>query len=99
MHELDDRCVVGGLAQVDDLQRAGLVLPLLDGLLNRVLKAVHPRDQGGDVLPGGDRGLDVHPCEQRDVVDGEDVRRVGHRQEDRAIVDERHRHRRIPFCR
>ena len=30
---------------------------------------------------------------QRDVVDREDVRRVGHRDEQRALVEERDRHR------
>ena len=41
--------------------------------------AVVPVDRGGDVSPGGDHRLDVHAGQRPDVVDGEDVRRVGHR--------------------
>ena len=85
--ELDDRRVVGRLAQVDDLQRPGALLVLVDRLLDRVLEAVHARDQRGDVLGRGDGGPDSSCGQQRDVVDREHVGRVGHREQQRAVVD------------
>ncbi len=45
VHELDDRRVVGGLLEVDDLLVARARLALLDRLGDRVLEAVHAHDQ------------------------------------------------------
>ena len=45
VHELDDRRVLGRLAQIDDLDRSRVLLALVDGLLDRVLEAVHAGDQ------------------------------------------------------
>ena len=87
VHELDDRRVVGGLAQVDDLLEGRARLALLDRLGDRVLEAVHAHDQRDDVLRGGDRRPDVEVGQQRDVVDREHVRRVRHRQQQRVLVD------------
>ena len=95
VHELDHRRVVGGLAQVDDLHRSGAVVVLLDRLLDRVLEAVHARDQRGDVLGRGDRRPDVQVRQQRDVVDREHVGRVGHREQQRVLVDVGDRHRAV----
>ena len=41
----------------------------------------------------GDRGADLVARHQRDVVDREDVRRVGHRDDERALAGEGDRHR------
>ena len=92
VHELDDRRVLGGLAQVDDLGGAGLVL-LLDRLLDGVIEAVQLGDQRGDVLARGDGRADLEPGHDGHVVDREHVGRVGHGHEQRAIVDERDRYR------
>ena len=56
--------------------------------------AVVPVDRRGDVGPGGDHRLDVHAGQRPDVVDREDVRRVGHRDEQLAVL-EADRHRRV----
>ena len=65
--ELDDRRVVGGLAQVDDLLELGARRVLLDRLGDRVLEAVHARDQRVDVLaprrpPAGRRSRSSARC-------------------------------------
>ena len=85
--ELDDRRVVGRLAQVDDFLDPRARLALLDRLGDRVLEAVHAHDQRVDVLRRGDRRPHVEVGEQRDVVDREHVRRVRHRQQQRVLVD------------
>ena len=59
VHELDDRRVVGGLAQVDDLLVGRARLVLLDRLLDGVLEAIHAHDQRGDVLGRGDSRTDI----------------------------------------
>ena len=41
----------------------------------------------GDVLAAGDRGADLEARHDRDVVDRQDVGGVGHRDEQRALVD------------
>ena len=76
--ELDDRRVVGRLAQVDDLGCACLLL-LDEGGLHDVVEARQARDERGDVLARGDRRADLVAAHHRDVVDREHVRRVGHR--------------------
>ena len=81
--------------QVGDLG-AGLgvlVLVLLDGLGDRALQRVEPADQRLDVLGGGDRDAAVEPGRDLDVVDGEHVGRVGHRDQQRLLVDEADRQR------
>ena len=47
-----------------------------------------------DVLAAGDRRPHLVAGHQRDVVDDEDVAGIGHRDEHRALVDERDRRRR-----
>ena len=85
--ELDDRRVVGGLAQVDDLARARRPRPRR-GRRDDVVQARQARDEPAMSSRLGDRGADLVAGHQRDVVDREDVRRVGHRDEQRALVDE-----------
>ena len=82
--ELDDRRLVGGLAEVDDLR------PLVgDGLLDdHVVDLVHAPDERADVLLRRDGGADLVAGHQRDVVDREHVARVDHRDEQRALVEE-----------
>ncbi len=92
--ELDDRRVIGRLVQVDDLRHAllGLVgLPV--GVGDDVLEAIKARDQGGDVLGRGDRDAYLVAGHDRDVVDRQDVRGIGHRHQQRALVGERDGHR------
>jgi hypothetical protein len=72
--------------------RLGLLL-LVDGLLDHVVEAVEAGDQAGDVLARGHRGAHLEPGHDRDVVHGQDVRRVHHRRQQGALVEERHRHR------
>ena len=98
--ELDDRRVLGGLAQVDDLHRRGAVLVLVDRLLR-------PRPRSGSCARSAPAmssaeataGLDVEARQQRDVVDREDVGRVGHRQQQRVLVDVGDGHRAVALGR
>ena len=96
VHQLDDRRVLGGLAQVDDLGGIVLVL-LLDGLLDRVVEAIELGDERRDVLARGDRGADLETGHDRHVVDREYVGRVGHHDQQRPFVDERHGHGVVAF--
>ena len=91
--EPDDRRVVGGLAQVDDLGRAVVLLVVVEVGGDDVVEARQARDEAEDVLAARDRRADLLAGQQRDVVDGEDVGRVGHRDEQRAVVEEADRHR------
>jgi hypothetical protein len=95
VHELDDRGVVGRLEQVHHVAAGGglLGLVLLDRLLDHVVEAIEACDQRQHVLAGGHRGPHLHTDHDRHVVDRQDVGRVDHRHQDRALVDERHRHR------
>jgi hypothetical protein len=89
--ELDDRRVLGGLEQVDDLGALFLLL-LVRRRLDHVVQPRQARDQRADVLARGDGGAHLVAGHQRDVVDGEHVGRVGHRDEQRPVADELHRH-------
>jgi len=91
VHELDDGGVLGGLVQVDDLGRA-LLRILGHRLLDAVLEAVEAAHERLNVLGRGDRRANLEAGEHRDVVDGVDVRRVGHGHEQRVLVDEGHGH-------
>ena len=84
--QLDDRRVVGGLAQVDDLGGVALFLLLDLAVLlgDDVLEPVQARDQVGDVLRRGDRDAHLVAGHDRDVVDRQHVRRIGHRDQQRA---------------
>ena len=86
--EPDDGRVVGGLVQVDDRgvrPRPGLVVA---AVAHHVADPREARDHVDDVLAGRDRDADLVAGEDRDVVDGVHVRRVGHRDEQRAFADE-----------
>jgi len=88
LHELHDRCVGRGLAQVGHLgdRRAVVLHDVLDALR----EAVEAPDEQSDVVGGGNRGDDLESGHQPDVVDGEDVGRIGHGHEQRArplVVD------------
>ncbi len=94
--ELDDGGVVRCLAQVDDVG-AGL-LGLFGGggvAGDDVLQARHARDQIGDRVGRGDRHAHLVAGHDRYVVDGQHIGGVGHRQQQRALVHERYRHRLI----
>ena len=71
VHELDDRRVLGGVAQVEDL---GALVVLVDALLDDdVVEGVQALDELMDVLGRRDRRADLVAGDQRDVVDGEHV--------------------------
>ena len=80
--ELDDRRLVGLVAQLDHLggARVGLLLELLD----RVAEARQLADQRVDVLGRGDRAAHLVAGRHRDVVEREHVGRVGGRDEQRS---------------
>jgi hypothetical protein len=60
-----------------------------DRLLDdHVVDLVHAPDEREHVLRGGDGRADLVARHQRDVVDGENVAGVGHRDEQRALVEE-----------
>jgi hypothetical protein len=86
VHQLDDRGVLGGLAELRGVDGVLVVLQRLDVLVVERLHDVF--DHAGrivvlvDRVPDGglrrDDGLDLEPGHELDVVDGEDVARVGH---------------------
>ncbi len=79
--------------QRDDLGAVVAVLEHFGGLADDVFEPVQARDQRGDVVRRRDRDADLVAGHDRDVVDREHVRRVGHRDQQRALVGERDRHR------
>ena len=94
--ELDRGGVVGAGAQIDHFSALALLLGLAClGLGDDVLETVKPGDQRSDVLRWRDRHADLIAGHDRHVVDGEHVGRVGHRDQQRPLVRERHRHRLI----
>ena len=90
--ELDDRRILVALVQRDDLG-VFFGLLLLGRVLDDVFEAVQARDQRRDVIRRGDRDADLVAGHDRDVVDREHVRRIGHRNQQRALVGECHRDR------
>ena len=93
--ELDHRRVFGADFHVGDLGQLvlGLRLALGDRLADRALQRVEAADQRLDVLLGGDRDAAVERGGDLDVVDREHVGRVGHRDQQRLLVDEADRQR------
>ncbi len=91
--ELDDRRVVGGLAQVDDFGGGLLGFGVGSGLAgDDVLQAIEARDQPFDVLGRGDPDAHLVAGHDRDVVDRQHIGGVGHRHEQRALVDKGNGH-------
>ncbi len=91
VHQLDDRRVLGAALEVDRV----VVLVAPADLDVGVVEALHHLFIGGaggvvalggllDGLLGRDHDLDVVAGEELDVVDGEDVRGVAHRQDERG---------------
>ena len=93
--ELDHRRVLGAHFHVGDLGQLvlGLGLAFVDRLADRALQRVEAADQRFDVLLGGDRDAAVERGGDLDVVDREHVGRVGHRDQQRLLVDEADRQR------
>ena len=77
----------------------GALLVLLDRLCDRGVELACVVERGLDVLGGGDRRPDVEPGHDRDVVDRADVGRVGHRDHQRVLADERDRDRAVALRR
>ena len=93
MHELDDRRVAVGL--LGEGARLGLGLRLVlvvNDVFDRILHPRQPGQQQVEILDRGDRHAHSPAGDHRDVVDRQHVRRVGHRQQQRAVVDEPDRH-------
>jgi hypothetical protein len=62
-------------------------------------RIAQPLEHELDVARGGDGGAHLVAGHHRDVVDGEHVRRIRHRDEQRAVADERHRDRLVALDR
>ena len=99
VHELDDRRLVGGFLQLDDvahrrllvvrhdLEGAGVVGELgQDVGHRRALAHVVALDRGPDGLAGGDDGQDAETRHGGDLVHGHEVGGVGHGQRE-AVAD------------
>jgi hypothetical protein len=90
--QLDDRRVLGRALQVDDVDVSSSLLGDLDVsssnsaiMSSRWLPSrVVALDRVADGRLGGDHHLDVVAGEELEVVDGVDVRRVGHRHDQRG---------------
>jgi hypothetical protein len=91
VHELHDRRLVGRLAQLDHLGLVVVLLDLVDGALERAQLV----DQRVDVLGRGDSAAHVVPGGHRDVVEGEQVGRVGGGHEQRLLGEEGDRDRAV----
>ena len=93
--ELDHRRVLGADLHVADLGELVLASSssVDDRLGDGALQRVEAADQRLDVLVGGDRDPAVEPGGDLDVVDREDVGRVGHRDQQGVCVDEADRQR------
>ncbi len=93
VHQLHDRCFPGALLQVDHV---AVALVVVDDRDLRVVEALHEVLVRGPLLGvvaldglldgrlGGDHRLDVVAGVELDVVDGEDVRRIAHGDDERA---------------
>jgi hypothetical protein len=66
--------------------RLGVLAVLVGEVLDRVVHADEPREQQVEVLDRGGRRADPPAGHHPDVVDREDVRGVGHRHQQRAVV-------------
>ena len=64
-----------------------------------LVEGVQALDERGDVLLGRDGRAHLVAGHQRDVVDGEDVARVDHRDQQRAVVEDLDRHRAVALGR
>ena len=78
--------VAGALHRCSETSRLAVGL-LVDGFGDRVVEPAHARDDERDVVARCDCDLDRHARAQREVVDRYDVRRVLHRDQQRAVVE------------
>ena len=101
--ERDRRAAVGGLAHVHDVEATdrarGCAVTGVDFDLDVVVLArrVEALERRVDVRRGGDGELKLEPERDAQVVGGEDVRRVGHRDDD-PVSRETDRHRPVAAC-
>ena len=91
VHQLDDRRVFVGLLGQRALPRA-LPPPRpgipVDEVFDRAFHPGEPVSSRAEVLDRGDRHAHPPAGDHRDVVDRQHVRRVGHRQQQRAVLGE-----------
>ena len=79
----------------------GFVFELLDlavVLSDDVLEAIEARYEGRDVIRGRDRDAYLVAGHDRDVVDRQHVRGIGHRHQQRALVGKGDRDRLVPLA-
>ena len=77
-------------ASAADSRRSTISAPvvLVDRLGDHdLVEGVQALDERGDVLLGRDGRAHLVAAHERDVVDGEDVARVDHRDQQRAVVE------------
>ena len=84
MDELDDRCVIGGLPQLELV----ILFLLLDGLADGVGQVALAAGHEEDVLDRRHGPAQVQAGAHLEVVHREDVRGIGHRHEQGALVEE-----------
>jgi hypothetical protein len=85
--ELDDRGVFDDLGEAGEVGVVvGLVGRGLHDLVDLAVDPEEPLDRLDDLARGGDDGADLGAGEGADVVDCEDVRRVGHRDDELAVL-------------
>ena len=93
--ELDHRRVFGADFDLADFGEIVLLFAFGHRFADGALQGVEARDQVLDVFIGGDRDAAVERGRDLDVVDGEDVGRVGHRDQQGPLVDEADRKRTV----
>ncbi len=93
VHVLDDRGVLDHLGEAPELLVVALVVRHRRAeLVELAVGAAEPVDRGQQVLAGGDDGLRLHPGQLADVVQGEDVAGVGHRDDELAVLEADRQH-------
>jgi len=87
VHELDDRRVLDELGDAAEVVVLARVLPrrLLHHRVDVVVDAVEALDGLVDLRRGRDDGAHLGAGDRADVVDRENVRRVGHRDDEAAV--------------
>ena len=96
--QLDDRRVPVCLLEMQILFAVAIGI-LIDDVFDRLVHAGQPRQQQVQILDRSRRGAHAPAGHHRDVVDRQNVRGIGHRQQQSAVVGEADRNRLIAFGR